>query len=286
MTDFDVLEMVRRELDVDFSNGVTLAGIVYLYPITMMRFAKTSDRNKIMLSNLCGKDALQKTLLVTSCWNAVPSQLPADLAISREEKLRGTGAYWADLIAHNARVDRFDESQAAAYHIVDRVLHWKSYQDPGSFPHLRFEMAWQRKPSKDASVVAEEVERLLAERREYFEEKGEELRRDEDNQVTSQQEEHRRNVRQAEAEQDQSRRRQHSQVLDDISAEEREFDRLSTLLSGEEIKSRNRREAEAEELVYVNADVKDLDKQIEATDKSIAKTKARYQGGRPSKKRR
>ncbi|KAK1145029.1 hypothetical protein N8T08_004744 [Aspergillus melleus] len=68
-----------------------------------------------MLKKLCGPDALENTMLVTTMWDIV---FPAD-GSRREEQLVTTPEYWGDMIARGSKHRRHDNTFESAKRLID-----------------------------------------------------------------------------------------------------------------------------------------------------------------------
>jgi hypothetical protein len=75
----------------------------------------SSLRNMEMFKVICGEDALQNVILVTTMWDEVEE---SD-GISREKALREE--YWRPMIASGAKLMRFDHTRESAWHIIDQL---------------------------------------------------------------------------------------------------------------------------------------------------------------------
>jgi hypothetical protein len=87
-----------------------IGGVLYLHDISLKRFTGTARRNLEMFRRLCGEDALEKVVFVTTSWQM---DAPDDHE-RREEQLKSN--HWRPMIDKGANVRRFlgtgDSAQA------------------------------------------------------------------------------------------------------------------------------------------------------------------------------
>jgi hypothetical protein len=68
-----------------------------------------------MFQELCGEDALQNVILITTMWSAVSSET----GDTREAQLRKE--FWQPMLALGCRMDRFTFTHKSAWDIVDKL---------------------------------------------------------------------------------------------------------------------------------------------------------------------
>lgn len=76
----------------------------------------TPRRNLVMFGKLCGDQAARHVVLVTTMWDEIKR---IDLAEEREDGLK---KYWNPLLEQGATTGRFDNSQQAAWKILDSLI--------------------------------------------------------------------------------------------------------------------------------------------------------------------
>jgi hypothetical protein len=92
-----------------------LAGIIYLHEISQTRMLGTSRKNLTMFRKLCGDDALENVILVTTKWgDNEPS-----VEVRREQQLSDT--FWKDMITKGSKMARFMNTHESAWAIVDQI---------------------------------------------------------------------------------------------------------------------------------------------------------------------
>lgn len=113
--------------------GLKLAGVLYLHRITDNRMAGTPLKNLTMFKKLCGKDFFEKVILTTTMWPK-PSEDNGEVCIEedrlsnnqeeiyvkREEELSRN--YWGEMISRGALTQRFMNTQASAWDIIDHLI--------------------------------------------------------------------------------------------------------------------------------------------------------------------
>ncbi|KAF8891140.1 hypothetical protein CPB84DRAFT_1939392 [Gymnopilus junonius] len=116
-SDLEVLQIIADWLVESYKIGVHLAGILYLHRITDNRMAGSPYRNLKMFGDLCGNKAARGVVLVTTMWDKLKTK---EIGESREADLKKN--FWADLIASQASVDRFENTLESARGIIDRLI--------------------------------------------------------------------------------------------------------------------------------------------------------------------
>ena len=98
-----------------------LAGIIYLHEISLDRVTGTALKNQNLFKMLCGDDALQHVVLVTTKWRKLDSH---DLGVERETEL--SDIFWKDMLRNGSSIMRFDGTAKSAQTIVYGILSKRS----------------------------------------------------------------------------------------------------------------------------------------------------------------
>jgi hypothetical protein len=93
-----------------------IGGVLYLHDISLKRFTGTARRNLQMFRRLCGEDALNKVVFVTTSWQM---DAPDDRE-RREEQLKSS--HWKPMIDAGANVRRFLGTGDFAWEILKIFL--------------------------------------------------------------------------------------------------------------------------------------------------------------------
>ncbi|KAF9469801.1 P-loop containing nucleoside triphosphate hydrolase protein, partial [Collybia nuda] len=113
--DTDILKSIADWLTETYKNGITLTGLLFLHRITDNRMAGTPLRNLHMFERLCGIDALQNVMLVTTMWDEVYDMA---IGLAHEEELKAK--YWNSMLNVGSRILRFGYTHQSAWTIVDQ----------------------------------------------------------------------------------------------------------------------------------------------------------------------
>ena len=71
-----------------------------------------------MFKELCGKDALQNVVLVTTMWNVADKEVQE----AREEELKTNPKYWRAMLAQNSTTSRFMRTRESAFNLMDPLI--------------------------------------------------------------------------------------------------------------------------------------------------------------------
>ena len=104
-----------------YHDGMKLAGIIYLHEISLDRVTGTALKNQNLFKMLCGDDALQHVVLVTTKWRKLDSH---DLGVERETEL--SDIFWKDMLRNGSSIMRFDGTAKSAQTIVYGILSKRS----------------------------------------------------------------------------------------------------------------------------------------------------------------
>jgi len=121
--------LIQSLLLTRYRKGVTLAGIIYVHPITTERMSGTPERTLQMFKNRFGKKYARDVVFLTTKWDDVTNMGEAE---NQETDL--TGIYWNDIISGGATVGRFYiEAQSgprSPWMIIDGMIQRYQAQEP------------------------------------------------------------------------------------------------------------------------------------------------------------
>ncbi|KAH0578627.1 hypothetical protein H2248_003765 [Termitomyces sp. 'cryptogamus'] len=116
--DDEILERIASWLKKSYSDGMKLAGVIFLYEISRARDLSLARKNLDRFESLCGDTATKNVLLVTTKWTTPPK----DSDLDREAQLQGPG-HWGQLIRRGSRMCRLDDlSYEAAWKLINLSL--------------------------------------------------------------------------------------------------------------------------------------------------------------------
>ncbi|KAF8055864.1 P-loop containing nucleoside triphosphate hydrolase protein, partial [Lyophyllum atratum] len=129
----EILRRIAVWLARSYDASMKLAGIIYLHKITNNRVAGTTRNTFDLFEKLCGKNASEKIVLVTTMWSLVSKEAGE----RREEQMRDK--FWKDMLALGSSMIRLNDSdmQRSAQNIIKRVLA-KDILDPLQIQHEMF----------------------------------------------------------------------------------------------------------------------------------------------------
>ncbi|KAI0533321.1 P-loop containing nucleoside triphosphate hydrolase protein [Xylaria digitata] len=119
-SDTDVLKDIATWLTKSYANSIQLNGMLYFHRITDTRMGKSAKKNLYLFKKLCGSNALQNVLLVSTMWENV------DLTIgnNHEQELIQTEEFWGAMLKQGAQLARHKNNRESAMqlltHFVDK----------------------------------------------------------------------------------------------------------------------------------------------------------------------
>ncbi|KAJ7587369.1 P-loop containing nucleoside triphosphate hydrolase protein [Mycena floridula] len=116
-TDYEILRRISVWLTHSYSDGMKLAGVVYLHDISQTRMLGSTRKNFEMFRKLCGLKASPHIVLTTTKWNRVGE----DEGKRRETQL--VEKFWNGIIEQKAKTCRFTLTQDSALHVIKQVIH-------------------------------------------------------------------------------------------------------------------------------------------------------------------
>jgi len=115
-TDSEILTEIARILSAQYKLGVQLKGIIYIHRITDIRYNRTAIKTFEIFQKICGPDALENVLLITSRWDGIDETKGAD----RERQLKQK--FWAYMIDRGSNISRFHGDRDSAISLVSQLL--------------------------------------------------------------------------------------------------------------------------------------------------------------------
>jgi len=115
-TETDVLKMVADWLKATYEKDILLSGLVYCHRISNTQMAATPIRHLRTFEKLCGKDALQNVILVTTMWDEV------DEITGNQEEEKMKTRYWNKMLEHKSTTGRFTGSRESALQLVQPLI--------------------------------------------------------------------------------------------------------------------------------------------------------------------
>ena len=99
------------------SDGVKLAGIIYVHRISDDKFGGLAAKNFRMFRELCGEEAMKNVILMTNMWGRVTPEKGA----AREQQLKAK--YFKEAIGKGAKMYRHENTPESAQEILRKILH-------------------------------------------------------------------------------------------------------------------------------------------------------------------
>ncbi|EAU89090.2 hypothetical protein CC1G_08498 [Coprinopsis cinerea okayama7 len=125
--DMDILSRITKWLARSYSKSMTVRGVIFMHDITEVRLRGTMQRCLKTFEKLCGQDAYQKVIIVTSKWDSVtPCESeahlsPAAVGEKRVQDLKEKA--WNELTSGGAIVYNFTPAdREKALEVVKLVL--------------------------------------------------------------------------------------------------------------------------------------------------------------------
>ena len=95
-----------------YQGGQILSGLLFFHRISDNRMGNSPLRLLETFKNICGHDAFQNVVLVTTMWDDVTPEEGA----AREQELQRT--YWKHMISRGSRMKRCSNTKESAWHII------------------------------------------------------------------------------------------------------------------------------------------------------------------------
>lgn len=121
-TDTDILKKIAGFLEMTFKEDKKLSGIIYLHRITDPKMGGVSLRNLRMFRKLCGEDALENVVVVTTRWDDVSEKDRETMEKREDELMKTPGKFFEPLIDKGGKFLRHDNTEGSARRIVETFL--------------------------------------------------------------------------------------------------------------------------------------------------------------------
>jgi hypothetical protein len=115
-SDQEILKKISTVMAAQYMTGVKFKGVIYLHRITDNRLGGSGLKTLSICRRLCGEEALDNLILVTTQWSLLADQ---SMGISREAELRDE--HWKVLLPR-ARMARYHGTRASGLAIVSKLL--------------------------------------------------------------------------------------------------------------------------------------------------------------------
>ncbi|GLB39663.1 putative protein with domain-containing protein [Lyophyllum shimeji] len=112
-TDYQVLELIANWMKETYQEHITLTGLLFFHRITDGRMRGTPLRNLKMFEALCGKEALENVVLMTTMWDEVNPEV----GVARETELQDD--FWAPVVGQGRRTARFYNTFESAWEAIN-----------------------------------------------------------------------------------------------------------------------------------------------------------------------
>lgn len=116
--DTDILKEIARWLGETYQNKIKIRGILYLHRISDNRMGGCARKNLIMFKNLCGPQAIENVIFLTTFWEKVTEEVGK----SREMTLQSTEDFWGFFVRRGAKVDRHWNNSDSALSTIARFV--------------------------------------------------------------------------------------------------------------------------------------------------------------------
>lgn len=160
-----------------YRNDIKLAGILYLHRISDNRMAGTPLKNLDMFQKLCGEDAFEKVILITTMWQEVDQ----DIEVRREAELKRN--YWAEMISRGSRTARFRNMQQSAWDILNLLAIPRFEERWIQIQHELVDLKKELPATKAGQRLYGFIEQLIEKQRDVFNRMQEELVKSSDPEV-------------------------------------------------------------------------------------------------------
>jgi hypothetical protein len=118
-SDMDILVTITEWIHV---NKIAVAGIIYLYKITDMRFTGANRMNLKILKALCGEQFYPHLVLASTMWDEMRDESGVMQAEERERELLQSPNIWKDILAKGAEYKRYSALREQGQSMVDHLL--------------------------------------------------------------------------------------------------------------------------------------------------------------------
>jgi hypothetical protein len=161
-SDKEVLKEIATWLGDSYKHRIRLSGIIYVHRITDLRMQGSARKNLFMFKKLCGPQALQNVILVTTMWELVN---PAE-GEKRENQLIKTPEFWGWMMDQGSQVQRHYNTRESAMRLLEIFVACRETHAPVALDIQR-EIV-DGKKNLDQTSAGRELDSALLQEREKF----------------------------------------------------------------------------------------------------------------------
>ncbi|KAF9554213.1 hypothetical protein CPC08DRAFT_727323 [Agrocybe pediades] len=114
-TDYETLEIISKFLAKTYKTHIYLSGLIYLHRIADTRIADVLRRNLHVFNQICGQNAMQNVILVTTMWDEV------EFGVGKQREEEIDERFWGMMKSSGARYMRFQNTSPSAWDIVRAI---------------------------------------------------------------------------------------------------------------------------------------------------------------------
>ncbi|KAH7903785.1 hypothetical protein BJ138DRAFT_1167616 [Hygrophoropsis aurantiaca] len=113
--DTEILRCIAVWLAHSYSDGIRLAGIIYLQQVTQAQMWGRTRKNFVMFEKLCRIESAQNVIIATTKWGNVKLD-------ERERRASQLETFWEDILSAGSQMARFDKSHESAWAMVETII--------------------------------------------------------------------------------------------------------------------------------------------------------------------
>jgi hypothetical protein len=158
-SDGEILGEIANFLTTVYDSQILLTGIIYLHRIQDPRAGNAVLKNIRTFKKLCGKDGLERTILVTTFWQGV------DVAVGqeREQELLTTPELWKVIMEEGSKAFRYDlDDKKQPLKIVQHIVESKLGKARLTIQSEMGEQNLKLRETEAGKEVGDEIVRLKA----------------------------------------------------------------------------------------------------------------------------
>ncbi|KZT01501.1 P-loop containing nucleoside triphosphate hydrolase protein [Laetiporus sulphureus 93-53] len=114
----DVLRDIADFLEQTYTNGIKLAGVIYMHRISDYRIGGIARENFRLFTKICGEGAMNNVVIGTTMWEKVA----AELGERREKELQSNPIFFKDAVDNGAKMRRILNNAESAREAVLSLL--------------------------------------------------------------------------------------------------------------------------------------------------------------------
>ncbi|KAF8159692.1 hypothetical protein B0H34DRAFT_674009 [Crassisporium funariophilum] len=171
-SDADILEMIAAWLKETFQKEILLSGLVYFHRISDNRMAGTPLKNLRMFKELCGQNALNNIILVTTMWDEVDEATGA----AREKELKEN--YWRAMIEGKSTTARFEGTRQSALTLLSPLIDRANAQQAVLLQDEMVQYGKELRETSAGQALYSKMEDLVRQRKFVLEQIRKEMKRE------------------------------------------------------------------------------------------------------------